>query len=105
MMMIKSETHVDPEVELRQTLLPAGEARVAVFTRTYDAGIAEVWDACTNPERLSRWYVPVTGDLEVGGRFEQAMMGSGEIVRCEPPRELDLSLGGGADRIELRLSP
>src|ERR1035437_10362960 len=25
-----------------------------------------VWDACTNAERLHRWYVPVTGDLRPG---------------------------------------
>ncbi len=61
-------------------------------------------NACTNPDRLRRWYVPVTGDLRIGGRFEQATMGSGEIQRCEPPHRLTLSLGGGADEIELQLS-
>ena len=51
-----------------------------------------------------RWYVPVHGDLRVGGQFEQAMMGSGVIVECEAPHRLKLSLAGGADEIELRLS-
>jgi len=94
----------EPQPELRRRRIPAGEARVAVFTRAYDAPIEDVWDACTNPDRLRRWYVPVTGDLRIGGRFEQAMMGSGEIQRCEPPHRLTLSLGGGADEIELQLS-
>jgi uncharacterized protein YndB with AHSA1/START domain len=96
----------EPQPELRRRRLPAGEARVAVFTRTYDAPIDDVWDACTDPDRLRRWYVPVTGDLRVGGTFQQAMMGSGTIVRCEPPHRLTLSLGArGADEIDLRLSP
>jgi len=101
----EADPFAEPQPELRRRRIPAGEARVAVFERTYDAPIEDVWAACTDPDRLRRWYVPVTGDLRVGGRFEQAGMGSGEIVRCEPPHRLALSLGGGgADEIDLRLS-
>jgi uncharacterized protein YndB with AHSA1/START domain len=98
-------TYSEPEPQLRHTTIPAGKARVAVFTRTYPTTVKDLWDACTDPERLRRWYVPVTGDLRPGGTFQQANMGSGTIVVCEQPRLLKLSLGGGADEIELRLSP
>jgi uncharacterized protein YndB with AHSA1/START domain len=98
-------TYHEPDPELRRRAIPAGEARVAVFTRTYPTTIEDLWDACTNPERLRRWYAPVSGDLRLGGTFEQAAMGSGTIVACEAPNLLKLSLGGGADEIELRLSP
>ena len=92
-----------PELERRQ--LDAGEARVAVMRRTYRAPIEDVWDACTTPERLARWYVPVTGEFRAGGRIEQAMMGSGEIVTCDPPHRLVLALGSErTDEIELRLT-
>ncbi|WP_187369109.1 SRPBCC domain-containing protein [Baekduia soli] len=94
----------EPTPRLLHRRIAAGDARVAVFDRVYAAPIDDVWDACTNPDRLARWYVPVRGDLRLGGRFEQAMMGSGEIVECEPPRHLRVSLGGGADEIELRLT-
>lgn len=103
---MSSNTYTEPTPELRHRNIAAGEARVAVMTRTYAAPIEDVWDACTNPERLARWYVPVTGEFRVGGRIEQAMMGSGEITGCEPPHHLTLSLGnGGCDEIELRLTP
>ena len=96
----------EPPPELRHRRIPAGEARVAVFRRTYDARVEDVWDACTDPERLGRWYTTITGDLRLGGTFQQANMGSGTIVECDAPRLLKLSLGrGGADEIELRLSP
>ena len=95
----------EPGPELRRRTIPAGEARVAVFTRTYPTSIEDLWNACTNPDRLRRWYVPVTGDLRVGGSFQQTNMGSGTILLCEPPKLLRLSLGGGADEIELRLAP
>jgi uncharacterized protein YndB with AHSA1/START domain len=104
-MTTSSDTFVEPQPELRRRRLAAGEARVAAFTRIYDAPIDDVWAACTEPDRLRRWYVPVTGDLRLGGTFQQAGMGSGEIVRCEPPRRLTLSLGRGADEIDLRLTP
>jgi uncharacterized protein YndB with AHSA1/START domain len=98
-------TYGEPDPELRRRTIPAGEARVAVFTRTYETTVEDLWDACTTPERLGRWYVPVTGDLRVGGSFQQVNMGSGMILVCDPPQLLKLSLGGGADEIELRLSP
>jgi uncharacterized protein YndB with AHSA1/START domain len=99
-----TDTLSEPEPELRHRRISAGNARVAVFRRVYDAPIDDVWDACTNPDRLCRWYVPVTGDLRVGGTFHQSPMGSGVITHCAAPHELTLSLGGGADEIELRLS-
>ena len=96
-------TYHEPDPELRRRTIPAGEARVAVFTRTYPTTVEDLWDACTDPQRLRRWYVPITGDLRVGGSFQQVNMGSGTIVACDPPRLLKLSLGAGADEIEVRL--
>jgi uncharacterized protein YndB with AHSA1/START domain len=98
-------TYQEPKPELRHRPIQSGEARVAVFTRTYETTIDDLWDACTDPERLKRWYVPVTGDFRVGGTFEQVNMGSGKIVACEAPSLLKLSLGNGVDEIEMRLSP
>lgn len=98
-------TYDEPTPELRHRAIPAGEARVAVFTRTYSTTVEDLWDACTDPARLRRWYVPVTGDLREGGTFEQVNMGSGTILVCDAPHLLKLSLGSrGADEIELRLS-
>lgn len=104
-MTIDTTTYHEPDPELRRRTIPAGEARVAVFTRTYATTVEDLWDACTDPERLRRWYVPVTGDLRVGGSFQQVNMGSGTILVCEAPHLLKLSLGGGVDEIEVRLSP
>ena len=98
--------------ELRRRQIAAGEARCAIFRRSYDAPIEDVWDACTDPARLRRWYAPVEGDLRVGGTFTQGDFGPGRIVRCEAPRLLTIELCGGEpggdpapDEIELRLYP
>ncbi len=91
--------------EFRRRQIESGEARCAVFRRTYDAPIEDVWDACTNPDRLSRWYAPVDGDLREGGTFTQGDFGSGRITRCQAPHLLTAALGGdpAPDEIELRL--
>jgi uncharacterized protein YndB with AHSA1/START domain len=94
------------QFDVRRRQLAAGEARAAVFRRVYDADIEDVWDACTNPERLRRWYAPVEGDLRLGGAFTQGDFGNGVIVACESPRLLRVALGGNdpaSDEIELRL--
>ena len=88
----------------------AGEARTAHLRRTYDAPIEDVWDAITDPERLSRWFTTVSGDLRPGGRYQVQGNAGGEILRCEPPRLLRLTwiFGEPAEdsfsELEVRLS-
>ena len=55
---------------LGRRTLEAGEARTLTITQTYDAPVEDVWDACTNPERIPRWFLPVSGDLRLGGRYQ-----------------------------------
>jgi uncharacterized protein YndB with AHSA1/START domain len=97
----------DVRREVGSRVMEAGEARTTVVAQTYDATIEDVWDACTNPERIPRWFLPVTGDFRLGGRYQIEGNASGTIERCEPPRELAATweFGGGMSWIELRLSP
>lgn len=84
-----------------------GEAFTLRLRRGYDAPVEEVWDACTDPERLKRWFVPVTGDLREGGTFSLEGNASGQILRCQPPHLLRLTWAYGdrpADEVELRLA-
>jgi uncharacterized protein YndB with AHSA1/START domain len=105
-MTIEATTYQEPAPELRHRTIGAGEARVAVFSRVYDTTVEDLWEACTDPERLARWYTTVTGDLRVGGMFDQVNMGGGVIAVCDAPSHLKLVLGqGGADEIEVRIAP
>lgn len=94
--------------EIGQGALASGEARSAIIRRHYDADIEDVWEACTDPARLNRWFLPVTGDLREGGTFSLAGNASGDILICDPPRRLALTWVYGdvpASDVELRLSP
>jgi uncharacterized protein YndB with AHSA1/START domain len=105
-MTIETSSYTEPEPELRHRTIDAGEARVAVLTRTYETSVEDLWDACTDPERLARWYTTVTGEFRVGGMFDQVNMGGGVITVCDAPHHLKVVLGkGGVDEIEVRISP
>ncbi|MEJ3748202.1 SRPBCC family protein [Actinomycetes bacterium KLBMP 9797] len=65
-----------------------GADATVVLTRGYDAPVDDVWDAITSPERLSRWFLPVSGDLRLGGTYQLQGNAGGEILRCEPPQLL-----------------
>ena len=108
--------------EVASGRLAAGEGRVVRLTRTYDAPIEDVWDALTNADRISRWFLPISGDLHVGGRYQLEGNAGGEVLACDPPNryrvtwvygevtdpaavsELELRLAstaGGLTRLEL----
>lgn len=103
-----SETHR----EVGRRRIAAGEAHTALIRRHYDVPLEDTWDACTNPDRLSRWFGQVIGDFRLGGTV---ILGDGEnerttceIVHCEAPRRLAVTWmypGRPVDEVELRLSP
>jgi uncharacterized protein YndB with AHSA1/START domain len=82
----------------------AGEVVAVVLRRTYDAPLDDVWDAMTDPDRLKRWFYPLSGDLRVGGTFQLEGNAGGEILQCEPPRLLKVTFGGPTSLVELRLT-
>jgi uncharacterized protein YndB with AHSA1/START domain len=77
------------------------------LTRTYDARVEDVWDAVTSPDRLPRWFLPVSGELRLGGRFQLEGNAGGTIESCDPPHAFAATreFGGQVSRIELRLTP
>jgi uncharacterized protein YndB with AHSA1/START domain len=66
----------------------AGEGRTVRLERTYNAPIDDVWDALVNPERISRWFLPISGDFRVGGKYQLEGNAGGEILTCEAPHRL-----------------
>ncbi|MFF6982549.1 SRPBCC family protein [Streptomyces sp. NPDC008343] len=86
-----------------------GEARTVLLRRTYEAELADVWDAVTSPERISRWFLPVSGEFKVGGHYQLEGNAGGEILECEEPSRLRVSWLYGPDpgfsEVEVRLTP
>jgi uncharacterized protein YndB with AHSA1/START domain len=87
-------------------VLEAGEARTVTISQSYNAPVEDVWDACTNPERIPRWFLPISGDLRVGGRYQLEGNASGTIERCDPPSSFAATweYGEQVSWIEVRLT-
>ncbi|MEV4464700.1 SRPBCC family protein [Micromonospora echinofusca] len=93
--------------QLGRRVLEAGEARVMTISQTYDAPLEDVWDACTNAERIPRWFLPVSGDLRLHGRYQLEGNAGGTVERCDPPKSFAATweFGGEVSWIEVRLTP
>jgi uncharacterized protein YndB with AHSA1/START domain len=90
---------IDREVRTTDT------SAIVLLRRTYDAAVDDVWDALTDPDRLKRWFLPISGELKVGGSFQLEGNAGGEILTCERPRLIRTTFGGAESIVELRLTP
>jgi uncharacterized protein YndB with AHSA1/START domain len=84
-----------------------GRAHVVELRRVYSAPVPDVWDVCTNPDRIPRWFLPIGGDLRLGGRFQLEGNAGGEITECQPPRRLAVTweFGGDVSLVTVDLAP
>ncbi len=72
-------------------------ARVVSGSTTFDTTSDDLWDAVTNAERIPHWFLPISGDLKLGGRYQLEGHAGGEITRCDPPEAFDITWKCGAN--------
>ena len=82
------------------------EHRTSVISQVYATGIDDLWDAVTDPERIPRWFAPVSGELKEGGTYQIEGNAGGTITRCDRPSGYDATweFNGGVSWIEVRLT-
>jgi uncharacterized protein YndB with AHSA1/START domain len=87
--------------------LPAGEARVVTVAQRYPTTAEDLWEACTQAERIVRWFLPVSGELRLGGRYQLEGNAGGTVERCDPPHGFDATweFDGNVSWIEVRVRP
>ncbi|HEU4755678.1 MAG TPA: SRPBCC domain-containing protein, partial [Agromyces sp.] len=79
---------------------------VQTIAQTYRAPLDDVWDALTSVERIPRWFLPISGDLRLGGRYDIEGNASGTVESCDAPRSFGVTweYGGGITWLTVRLS-
>lgn len=79
----------------------------AVLSRVFATDADDLWDAVTSPERLARWFLPISGDLRLGGRYQLEGNAGGTIGACDPPRRIEATweYGGGVSWVVVQLTP
>ena len=84
-------------------------SRVQTIAQAYPSAIGDVWEAVTSPERIARWFLPLSGDLRVGGRYQFVGNAGGEVLVCAPPSSgvasyrVTWEYGGGVSWVEVGL--
>ncbi|MBW0102211.1 SRPBCC family protein [Pseudonocardia sp. KRD291] len=101
--MIDIITELD-EVRRRVHAGERGDQVAVRLERTYRAGVEDVWDALTDRGRLARWFLPVSGDLKVGGHFATEGNADGEVLRCDRPSTLVVTWGGPESVVTVELA-
>jgi uncharacterized protein YndB with AHSA1/START domain len=87
--------------------IDSGEAHVITVSQSYNTDPADLWDAVTNADRIPRWFLPISGDLTVGGSYQLEGHANGTVLTCDPPKNftatweyggnvswIDVSIGG-----------
>jgi uncharacterized protein YndB with AHSA1/START domain len=107
-----TQDHVDTSgqldaVERSMTVTENGEmfSTVIRLSQTYSASVDDLWDACTTRERLAQWFAPVTGELQLGGRYQIEGNAEGTIQTCEPPQRFSATwdFGGETSQVTVRI--
>ena len=82
-------------------------ARTVVAERRYPTSAEDVWDALTNPDRIPRWLMPISGDLRLGGHYQLEGNAGGTIATCEPPEHLAVTweYDGAVSWVDVYLTP
>ena len=93
--------------EVRDAEHEGKPARAVEGSRFYSTETDELWDALTNAERIPRWFLPIRGDLRLGGRYHLEGNAEGTITRCDPPEALDVTweCAGSVSWVSVRLAP
>jgi uncharacterized protein YndB with AHSA1/START domain len=77
--------------EVRTGSRDGAPTRIAVAQRRYPTDRADLWEALTDPQRLPRWFLPVEGELKVGGRYQLIGNAGGLVEECDEPHRLALT--------------
>ena len=81
-------------------------ASAVTLSRSYPTTVGDLWDAVTNADRIPRWFAPVTGNLELGGRYQVEGNAGGTITACESLARFTLTweFAGDVSWVEVRLA-
>jgi uncharacterized protein YndB with AHSA1/START domain len=86
--------------------IDSGDAHVVTVSQSYDTDPADLWDAVTTIERIPRWFLPISGDLKVGGSYQLEGHSNGTVLTCDPPKNFTATweYGGNVSWIDVSIT-
>lgn len=105
------EIDVDHQIKsvqrkLGHRTIDTGKAHVVTMSQSYDTDQDDLWDAVTNAERIPRWFLPISGDLQLGGSYQLEGQAGGTILTCDPPKNFTATweFGGNVSWIDVTVA-
>jgi uncharacterized protein YndB with AHSA1/START domain len=75
--------------------IEAGQAHVVTISQAYDTDQDDLWQAVTTAERIARWFLPISGELTVGGSYQLQGHAGGTVLTCDPPKNFTATWESG----------
>jgi uncharacterized protein YndB with AHSA1/START domain len=81
-------------------------ASAVILARAYPTTVEDLWDAVTNADRIPHWFLPISGNLELGGNYQLEGNAGGRITDCQPPASYAITweFGGVVTWVDVRVS-
>ena len=101
------ESHLTASERTVSLLERDGRSASAVtISRQLATTVKDLWDAVTSGDRIPRWAMPISGELELGGRYQLEANAAGVITECEPLSHFSVTweFAGDLSWVELRIS-
>ena len=77
--------------------IDSGTAHVVTISQAYDTDQDDLWEAVTTAERIARWFLPISGSLEVGGSYQLQGHANGTVLTCDPPKNFTATWESGGN--------
>lgn len=79
--------------------------RIVSGSRNFATDADNLWDAVTNKARIPNWFLPISGELNLGGRYQLEGHAGGEILRCEQSKRFEVTweCSGNTSWVEVSL--
>ena len=88
-------SNASPGTRILGSLRSADGAGIIRIEDRYDTDIDDLWSAITDPDRLTRWFGEVDGELSLGGEFRVQIADAGErtgqVEACDAPQRLSVT--------------
>ena len=81
--------------------------RAVTLSRAFETAVDNLWNAVTSGERIPRWFLPISGELEPGGHYQLEGNAGGLITECEAESRFSLTweFAGDSSWVDVQLAP
>ncbi len=91
---------------VKQTSHNGQSVRIVSGSTTFNTPSDDLWDAVTSASRIPRWFLPIGGELQMGGRYQLEGHAGGQITSCDPANAFDVTweCGENTSWVHVRLA-